>query len=257
MLVEFDVAILIFLVVNWCMGKTFSIKIILLSLIGWESVGNSNWYIFATLFCYISLMLAFAFSKLMKVSKEKFELFMVILTTLLLLFYTIIILKFKYSFWVDTIFCFSFGMIYSIIHRYLEKWINKKEIYYYYLLVGSIICFVISYSYYRHVWSIYVYNVCSILFVFVIVLLMMKISLNSPVLRYFGRNVFGFYILQRIAYILLEDLNLNKYIFVLVAFVLTMIFNEIFKRMINAVMLLKKFSFINRIVENRKDKGVY
>ena len=51
-LINFDIAVCVFLIVDLFLGKEISIKQFLLSLIAWDSVGNSNWYIFAILVCY-------------------------------------------------------------------------------------------------------------------------------------------------------------------------------------------------------------
>lgn len=58
-LANFDVAILLFLLVNLCLGIHYDMQVILLSFIGWESVGNSNWYIFVILCCYLSTYITF------------------------------------------------------------------------------------------------------------------------------------------------------------------------------------------------------
>lgn len=58
---RFAVAICLFLILNMAMGNQYTPLTILLSFTGWESVGNSNWYIFAILslyfFTYVSVRL--------------------------------------------------------------------------------------------------------------------------------------------------------------------------------------------------------
>ena len=51
-LLNFDVAVVLFIILNLCLGVSISLKAGFLSLLGWGSVGNSNWYIFVILFCY-------------------------------------------------------------------------------------------------------------------------------------------------------------------------------------------------------------
>ena len=52
-LLNFMVAVAIFLVLQTAvLQKDFSFTHIILSFTGWESVGNSNWYIFVILLCY-------------------------------------------------------------------------------------------------------------------------------------------------------------------------------------------------------------
>lgn len=69
---ELIAAVFCFLIVNLFLGKTFPLKQILLSFVGWESVGNSNWYIMVMLILYIFTYLVFVFFKSM-MSKQKFS----------------------------------------------------------------------------------------------------------------------------------------------------------------------------------------
>ena len=46
-LVNFDVAVVIFAVLQLLLGRVFPVNRYLLSLVGWEQIGNSNWYIVA------------------------------------------------------------------------------------------------------------------------------------------------------------------------------------------------------------------
>ena len=58
-LVNFDVAVLVFVIVDLILKKPITIKQCLLSFIGWESVGNSNWYIFIIMFMYLITYVVF------------------------------------------------------------------------------------------------------------------------------------------------------------------------------------------------------
>lgn len=62
-LINFDIAALCFLVLNTLLGKSYSINKILLSFIAWESIGNSNWYIFCILLCYSYAFIVLHFFK--------------------------------------------------------------------------------------------------------------------------------------------------------------------------------------------------
>lgn len=58
-LVNFDIAVLFFIAVNICLGKHPSVEQCLLSFTGWESVGNSNWYIFIIMLLYLITFISF------------------------------------------------------------------------------------------------------------------------------------------------------------------------------------------------------
>ena len=51
-LINFDIAVLTFFIVDLIFTKSFSISKLILSLIGWDSFGNSNWYIFIIILLY-------------------------------------------------------------------------------------------------------------------------------------------------------------------------------------------------------------
>ena len=51
-LLNFDVAVLVFAGVSMLLGMNLTFCQIAKALLGWESVGNSNWYIFVIVLCY-------------------------------------------------------------------------------------------------------------------------------------------------------------------------------------------------------------
>lgn len=59
-LLNFDVAVLFFLVLALIIGRPLSWSQVLLSFLAWESIGNSTWYIFIIIVCYLSTWLSFA-----------------------------------------------------------------------------------------------------------------------------------------------------------------------------------------------------
>ena len=60
-LVNFDVAVLAFVIADLCVGIDYPMSKTFLAFTGWESIGNSNWYIFVILCCYGSTYLATRF----------------------------------------------------------------------------------------------------------------------------------------------------------------------------------------------------
>ena len=50
-ILNFDVAVFAFFILNQFIGREMSISEILLSFTGWDSIGNSNWYIFVIVLC--------------------------------------------------------------------------------------------------------------------------------------------------------------------------------------------------------------
>lgn len=57
--VHFCMALTIYLVLSFVLGKGYSLSRILLSFTGWSSIGNSNWYVFAILVMYSIVYISF------------------------------------------------------------------------------------------------------------------------------------------------------------------------------------------------------
>lgn len=61
---NFGVAVLFFVILNWALGINMNLKQVLLSLLMWDSIGNSNWYIFTICFCYFASYISFRICKI-------------------------------------------------------------------------------------------------------------------------------------------------------------------------------------------------
>ena len=121
LLLNFDVAVLLFAAANLLMRKSIPLKRFLLSLVAIESLGNSNWYVFIVLvlylFCYISFIPLYR-----KAIPERRTVFICLLTFTLLsvaLVYIQIILH-RPKYWYNTLILFSLGFYYSFFHRAIE-----------------------------------------------------------------------------------------------------------------------------------------
>ena len=58
-LLNFDIAVLLFVAMDLMLGVKLDFKQIGLSLLAWDSVGNSNWYVFIILCSYVAAYLGF------------------------------------------------------------------------------------------------------------------------------------------------------------------------------------------------------
>lgn len=189
-LINFDLAVILFLITNIILGKSYSFGNIVLAFIGYESIGNSNWYIFATLVAYIIFYFAFL------ISKQNY-LRGVLISTLLFIIYSVLMDIYKEDFWYSTIFCFVLGMVYAWKKIEVEKWIkcNKHYLASLLLLVGCTGIFnVLRYL------NVIFYIIAACCFCLLIVLVSMKFKLypGNKVLYFLGKHSFSIYILQRI-----------------------------------------------------------
>lgn len=193
-LVNFDVAVFIFLVVDFLVGRDVSITQFLLSLIAWESVGNSSWYIFAILFCYTATWLVanLVYNK----TKIGGGVFLVLSILAVCLFFV------KESWWYNTLLAYSVGIQYSINRKTIEALFSKH---FYLVFIGLFIVFFVVFRIPFELMGFRT-NILSILFALLIVMLTLRVKIGNPVLRWCGEQLFPIYIYQRIPMIVLGSL---------------------------------------------------
>ena len=65
------------------------------------------------------------------------------------------------------------------------------------------------------------------IFVLLVILFSMKVILNSKILSFMGMNVFYIYIYQRIPMMILDGHNVNRYVFIILTFIITLLIGKI------------------------------
>jgi len=225
-LVHFDIAVALFLCMNFIFGKTFPLKRIILALTGYSAVGNSNWYIFAVLGLYVIVFVSFMLS-------GKSHILGVILTTLFSVGFVFAQMLLKRDTWCyDTIILFPVGMIYSLLKKPAERLLSKHGLVHPMLSVAAAAVYVFFFL--RRSGGIEFYSMWCILFMSLIVLFTMKVKIGNRILEFFGSHVFSIYILQRLPMIVLQKLGLaaqSKYVFVVVCFVITVALAVVFDKL--------------------------
>ena len=210
---NFFIAILLFILINLILNNSYDIKTILLSFTGYESIGNSNWYMLCIFYLYIITIICFCNNYKLD---NKYRIMIVALFSII---YMMIMTRFKPDYYVNTILCYPAGMTYSYYKEKIDAFAAKN-----YYKVLMFIVFLLFGSYYlsRTLQSIYTYNFFAIVFILTIVVISMKVKLNSRVYYYFGSNVFFIYILQRIPMMIFNKMS-NNYIYFFVSFGMTII----------------------------------
>lgn len=223
-LVNFDVAVVVFTVTMLIIGMPFTLNQFVLSLVGWESMGNSNWYIFVIILCYSMTYLGYKINTAMGGA----------ITCVLVLLLAYILSVFQGTWWYNTIFAYSAGLIFS---KYKESIVpSMKENYYRWMIaVGSgLMSCLGTYLYfytpfkgeYERLGAL-VFDVMSVFFAFMVVLLTMKIQIENKVLVWLGSNLFPLYIYQRLSMMILTELYphfmvvQHPYIFLLICMTIT------------------------------------
>lgn len=193
-LINFDIAVLLFFVADSLIETPISISQFLQSLICWESIGNSNWYIFAILYCYAASYISFsAFNNSINgTSKSAYLLFA------LCIIYLAVMQYYKPSYWYNTIFCYPAGLFFSNYRQHIKTTPISK---YFFGLTLLFVFFIITYMY-NDSYGI-AHNICSIVFCLIIVFCNMKIKVENRILFWLGSNLFPLYIYQRLPMMLI------------------------------------------------------
>lgn len=226
-LLNFDIAVVMFLIVDIFLGtiSKYSVSDVLLSFVGWESIGNSNWYIFAILVLYLITFVAF------KLSKNKYSNAAKIVTILTVIYIALLALAGKDAWWFDTVLLYPLGIWYSIGKDNIERFIKKKPVNYYLLFILCIGVFVISHLLRL---NIFLYEISQVALCALIVMVTMKTDIHNKILEFLGRNLFEIYILMRIPMIILLHFDVtNTYLFVTISFAVTLLMAALFKRVLS------------------------
>lgn len=228
-LIHFDIAVLIFMILNLCLGRNFSLKTNLLALTGWESIGNSNWYIFAILCLYLIVFIAFIVCRGNKYVGT-------ILTTVLTIAFVYLMIKAKKpAYYYNTLICYPCGMLYGLFKEKIDKVAMKSDFIYTCFVAVAFAGFLFTYRI-RNV-GVEQFSLCCIFFIAVIVLVSMKIQLNNEFLRLTGSHVFAIYILQRIPMLILSRTEIvnYRYVFLILTFIITLALTFVFDKCMTAI----------------------
>lgn len=218
---NFDVAVLLFLALDWCLGIQYDMSTVALSFIAVTSVGNSNWYILVIVLLYFAAFLAFSFGR-----SRNGVLGLLISLSVLLWF---LLSQFsKYAWWFDTLLCFPAGAVFAFHKARIEEAVSAH---WFRSLALCLACFCLLYASialginYRGI----VHNLASVAFAFSVVVVTMRFRLGNRVICWLGENLFPLYIYQRIPMILFANvlgssfLSLHPYLYVVVCVVVTLL----------------------------------
>ena len=221
-LILFDIAICIYVIMNWCLGIDMTWKQIVLSFLGWEGVGNSTWYIFAILMMYILTYVGFKISHGDLIRS-------LIITTAFVTAYVFGVRQFKDSQYYNTVFCYVMGLWYAFSKRKIdERLLNSNS---WWLAVGGALTTFSICAYFRDT-NLIINQVYYLLFVLAIVLLSMRVKINNPVFLWCGQNLLGLYILQRIPMVICREYGFTSkpylcfFICVIVTTILTVVYRK-------------------------------
>ena len=226
-LLNFDVAVLVFIVVDLFLGIELTANRCLMSLTAWKEVGNSNWYIFVILFCYLMTYITLRLP-ITTHAHNVVVLFGLCGGCLLILS------MYKQNYWYNKILCYPLGFMYS---SFKDKFEFLFKSYYWKCLSILVVALVLIYlSHHILTYDRFQlrYNAMSIVFGLMMIALTMKVRINNSVLKWFGRHLFPVYIYMRLPMIVMESktpLLASTYpaLFILIALAVTVLIAYLYK----------------------------
>ena len=222
-LLNFDIAVCAFLAVGLLLGNDVTIPQFLLSLVAWDSVGNSNWYIFAILICYTVTWLTAC------IIKDPQQLFIAVF--ILLTIAAITLYFFKEYYWYNTLWAYPAGMYYSYNKQKIEGYIDTHY-------TKSLLILILLVAVFSAIpWNLagFRVNALSIAFALTIVTLSMRLKMDNPALRWCGEQLFPLYIYQRIPMIVLAAtlpswmLNEHPLVYIVLCLIITVLISMAYK----------------------------
>lgn len=229
-LFRFDCAVLLFLIIGLIFNSQYTFKQVLLSLIGWDTLGNSNWYIFVILVLYLITYFVF---KLIKTEKY-FIPVIAIAFAICVLIVACWYFNIKPIWWYDTALCYVVGMFFSLLKPYFKK--LKSSLFngiLWFVSLGLIIGF---FRFTQSAGNTLFYLASNVIFAIMVVWISMYIQIGNKILYWCGNNLFELYILQRIPMIILQHLGIDKiniYLYFIFCCIFTFLLINPFKYLTN------------------------
>lgn len=209
---HFAIAVGLYWIVGLCLRKNYDGLRVALSFVGWDSIGNSNWYIFATLCMYAFTWLAFTLL-------PKKPGLAAAVTAALAVGYILVLENQKGVWWYDTALVYPAGMLYGLYSEKLEKYLagTLPRLLALALCIGG---FWLSFHFQD---ILFFRETMAVFYALLVVAVTMLVKISNPVLLFLGKYTFEIYILQRIPMLLLKNLISNKYLYLAAGFASTLL----------------------------------
>ena len=192
-LLNYDVAVIIFLVVNLLLGRSVTFSKFCISLTAWESIVYSNWYIFVIILCYF---ISFLSTRIATRARNRFIATLVLTLLLIAALYML-----KPFWWYDTLLAYPAG---AFVAWRKDRFFELARKRYWVVLATSLLSFVLLINFgLAHVLT---YNLASVMFAVLVVTITMRIKVENPVLVWLGANLFPIYIYHHVPMMVTAEL---------------------------------------------------
>lgn len=225
---HFAVAVCIFFGVGLAIGRKYTFIRLLQSFIGYKDVGNSAWFIIDIIILYLITHACF-----MVATKKHLIAGISAVTVCSVVLVAVMRIAGKDNWWYDTVMCYPLGMWFSLFKNKLDSKVLPSLSKWLVCTILTAGVFAGTFAAFRITSSRSLFIISSLFFAFTIVFISMRVSIDNAVLRWFGKRVFGIYILQRIPMILLRNFSMNSspVLFTAASFAVTLVIAELFERL--------------------------
>ena len=218
LLLHFDIALVLYIIIQLFIPIVYPTRNYVLCWIGWESVGNSNWFIFVILCLY---MIAWGAMTMQRCCGRGGTIFLILAAIALWMILQIVF--HKESWWVDTLAAFPLGVIASSAKDNVFIVLKKRHLP---IIVSTILLILFGVA---HIFfGMDIYGGITCLFCCLVVALSSWIQIGNPVLEWAGENAFTIYIIQRLPMIIGSSLGLDQrpYLFLLFVIPISLLLAE-------------------------------
>lgn len=184
-IINFEVAVFLYLLLSVSMGHSFDVRTVLLSVVGLEDVGNPNWYVVVILILYCASYVAF-------MCAQKPQMAIGLLSVEVLALYAVLVYSFE-VYWYNTLLCYLAGSIFALNKGRFDAFARKFWTPMFSLLFLSFAATYVLSVRLRVDYVGLAFNVCSILFMLCVVMLTMKVRFGNRAICWLGENVFPIY----------------------------------------------------------------
>ena len=238
---RFETAVLVYIIVSALLGEIYTPTHYLLAILGWESVGNSHWYIFDIVLLYLLTYISFRMTYRQDRERPMLAASIVLIVTCIGILILIRYPGIKPIWWYDTILCYAMGLVYSLYKDRIESIINRNLGTWIVFLVVFWVLFYFFKMRSNNIWMVMGTNIA---FCIAVIILTMRLLFRNKVLMWCGQHLFEIFILHRIPicvlqYFALDELNVYLYFVgcVILTAVLIMPFRKLTDRVVDFMQL--------------------
>lgn len=227
--INFAFALLFFLTLDLILGREVTPYQVIFAFLGWTSIGNSAWYIFAILILYLLTYLTYTLTA--RITSTPVDTPATATTTptaasatattalpIALMF--LVTIAFSLTMWwakdgiatysYNTVLCYPLGMAWSAYRTPIENALRRPRPWPTWLLLfaASTLAFAILRAYSGTHYLIF--QLAALAYCLLALLITTIIHINSPILEWFGKNLFWIYVLQRLPMIAFTHIGLAE-----------------------------------------------